>query len=158
MASYPTSVKTWTDRTDGVDEVLAADINTAYAEITAIETQLITAISNYSDSIVGGLSSIDIKQIFVKKIGKMVFVSFYIAGTSNDSSFSFTLPYTSVALPSPLFFVVAGKDNGSWLTTISSGNLNGSASQAVLYKDISGATWTASGEKAVIGQFFYEAT
>jgi len=40
MATYPTGTKTYTDKTDGVDTVLAADINSVQAEITAIETEL----------------------------------------------------------------------------------------------------------------------
>jgi hypothetical protein len=39
-ASYPSSVKTWTDKTDHVDDVFATHINDAYAEIIAIETEL----------------------------------------------------------------------------------------------------------------------
>ena len=36
-ASFPTTVKTWTNVVDGVDNILAAHINDAYAEIIAIE-------------------------------------------------------------------------------------------------------------------------
>jgi hypothetical protein len=39
-ASYPSTIKSWTARTDNSDDVLAADVNTAYLEITAIETAL----------------------------------------------------------------------------------------------------------------------
>jgi hypothetical protein len=37
-ASYPGNIKTWTPRTDGVDDVMAADINSIYEEVTALET------------------------------------------------------------------------------------------------------------------------
>jgi len=40
MASYPTTVKTWAPKIDNVDDVMAADINTAYNEITATQTEL----------------------------------------------------------------------------------------------------------------------
>lgn len=40
MAIYPDNVKQWTPRTDNVDKVVAADVNSAYDEITAIESQL----------------------------------------------------------------------------------------------------------------------
>lgn len=39
-ASYPNSVKTWTDKQDNIDDVFAGDINGAYAEIIAIENEL----------------------------------------------------------------------------------------------------------------------
>lgn len=37
-AVYPGGVKSWIPRTDGVDDVMAADINTLYEEVTALET------------------------------------------------------------------------------------------------------------------------
>lgn len=40
MAIYPDNIKQWASRTDNVDKVVAADVNTAYDEITAIETEL----------------------------------------------------------------------------------------------------------------------
>lgn len=40
MASYPGAVKTWTSVIDNASEVVAADINTLYDEVTAIETEL----------------------------------------------------------------------------------------------------------------------
>jgi hypothetical protein len=45
-ASYPTSVKTWTDVADNTDTVLAAHINEAYEEIIAVETDLINNVGN----------------------------------------------------------------------------------------------------------------
>lgn len=39
-ASYPSSIKSFIYRVDNVDKVVAADVNTAYDEITAIEQQL----------------------------------------------------------------------------------------------------------------------
>ncbi len=43
QASYPSTVKSWTDKQDNVDDVFAGDTNGAYAEIKAIETELIQA-------------------------------------------------------------------------------------------------------------------
>lgn len=40
MAVYPSGIKTWENKTDGTDNVLATHINDAYAEIIAIETDL----------------------------------------------------------------------------------------------------------------------
>jgi hypothetical protein len=39
-AYYPSNVKSWTQRTDLTDVVMAADVNTIYSEVTAIETYL----------------------------------------------------------------------------------------------------------------------
>lgn len=39
-ASYPSSIKSFLYRVDNVDKVIASDVNSAYDEITAIETQL----------------------------------------------------------------------------------------------------------------------
>lgn len=40
MTSYPTSIKTWTARVDAVDDIMAADVNTIYDEVTALETNI----------------------------------------------------------------------------------------------------------------------
>jgi hypothetical protein len=37
---YPTGIQTWTPVADLVDQVKAADVNSVYTEITAIENQL----------------------------------------------------------------------------------------------------------------------
>jgi hypothetical protein len=39
-ASYPSLIKTWTNKQDNIDDVFAGDINGAYDEIKAIETEL----------------------------------------------------------------------------------------------------------------------
>jgi hypothetical protein len=39
-ANYPASVKTFTSKVDNIDAVVAADVNSSYEEITAIETTL----------------------------------------------------------------------------------------------------------------------
>jgi hypothetical protein len=40
MASYPGAIKTFVNKTDGVDIIHAVDVNAPYDEITAIETEL----------------------------------------------------------------------------------------------------------------------
>lgn len=40
MATYPSGLKTYTDKTDGVDFVLAADVNSLQDEVEAIEAEL----------------------------------------------------------------------------------------------------------------------
>jgi hypothetical protein len=46
MAVFPSGIKTWTDRADNVDDVVAADINQAYAEIIAVQNALGINLSN----------------------------------------------------------------------------------------------------------------
>jgi hypothetical protein len=41
-ASYPTSVKSWSDVVDNNDTIMANHINDAYEEIIAIETDLLS--------------------------------------------------------------------------------------------------------------------
>lgn len=40
-ATYPNSVKSWANKVDGVDDIMAAHINEAYDEIIAVETRLL---------------------------------------------------------------------------------------------------------------------
>jgi len=41
MTSFPSSAKSWTALVDGLDQAKAADVNTVYDEVTAIETVLL---------------------------------------------------------------------------------------------------------------------
>lgn len=53
-ANYPVSTKTWVPKVDNVDPVIASDVNTAYLEISAIETTLGTSpttISSWSGTL-----------------------------------------------------------------------------------------------------------
>jgi len=58
MASFPTSVKTWTALVDRTNYPQAADLNTVYDEVTAIETGYLTGTAplNSSASTVASLS------------------------------------------------------------------------------------------------------
>lgn len=114
--------------------------------------------TDYSaSSTIVGFSSFTSKSIFYKKIGKLVFVQFLLAGVSNSTSITFTLPY---AQQSDIeLFIPSGfnKDNGVNNDTVSLVSLAPSASTVVIYKTLSGtSTWTASGNKAVEGQFWYQ--
>lgn len=56
MTSYPSAIKTWTPLVDGVDEAEAANVNTAYDEITAIETKLGVNVQGSETNLVTRLS------------------------------------------------------------------------------------------------------
>ena len=45
MADYPSTIKTFTDVVDGTDDVLATQVNQAYDEIEAIETEIGTDVA-----------------------------------------------------------------------------------------------------------------
>ena len=98
------------------------------------------------------------KYILIKKIGKTVFVTFYIDGTSNDTIVNFTLPYALNNLITANYMIgglcwqtynagVAADVPAAW-------QLSGSI--ITIFKTPSHAAWTATGEKVVSGQFWYE--
>ena len=117
---------------------------------------MVTAVpwTDYSgtSTIVGWSSSTD--AIFYKKIGKLVFVQFYITGTSDDTVVTFTLPYTQQS-DLRLHIPIRAEDNGTdavGLATIAAGN-----STCACFADVALGVWTNSGTKTIWGQFWYEA-
>jgi len=108
-------------------------------------------------STITGWSGFTVKIIRYKKIGKLMWVAFQIAGPSDAATVSFTLPYTAAA--SGLFeFPILVVDNGVTAATPGRGLLLVGASTVNCYKDYTGAAWTASGTKQARGEFWYEAT
>jgi hypothetical protein len=99
------------------------------------------------------------KHINYKKIGKIVFVSFHLEGTSNATSISFTLPYASVSqygsFGGALTFTY---DNTLAKTTAGRVELSSANGQANCFSDANAGTWTASGTKIVTGSFWYQTT
>jgi len=102
-------------------------------------------------STITGWSSFTIKQIYVKKIGKTVFVSYTFEGTSNSTKVYFTLPYdmsnTSYALGS-------GNDNSTG-AVVNLVVIRYTASTINIYATLVSNTWTNSGIKSCFGQFWY---
>lgn len=116
-----------------------------------------TTWTDYSEtSTVTGFSSFSTKSIYYKRIGNLVFVSVYIAGTSNATSLSFTLPHTSQT-GTFIMNSAQGSDNGSGLTSPAMLYMTAATSTVTVYKDFSGATWTGSGTKSASGSFIFEA-
>lgn len=102
-----------------------------------------------------GWSSFTVKHIYTKKIGKTVLVSYYLTGTSNATTTSFTLPYLSASGFQLFSNPAVAEDNGG--TAVAGAvQLNASTQTAICYTNMSTGTWTNSGTKSVIGQFFYE--
>jgi hypothetical protein len=117
--------------------------------------------SDYSaSSTINGWSSFTTKQIYYKKIGKLVFVSFYISGTSNTTGASFTVPYAAVSNTSyfPMLISCFVIDNGINQAYPGLADLGAGSSQVNITKDMTGGAtpFTASGTKQLIGQFWYQ--
>jgi hypothetical protein len=152
-ASYPGSVKSFTTKTDGVDYVMAAHVNEIQDEIAAVETDLLTGLVDYSGlSSVTGWGSFTSKLIWVKMIGKLAYVNFYIDGISNSVSTYFSLPV--IALTGTRYGgTVAACNNG---LTVDGGIwvVAGASALAEFYTNIFGGGWVASGQKIILGQFF----
>lgn len=109
-------------------------------------------------STIVGWSSFTTKLIHTKKIGKIVFVSFILAGTSNATNITFTVPYTSSYLNSfpyyqfPLSFLY---NNSTASVNPGLISLPGNSTTVTVMRDMTAATWTASLIKEVRGHFWY---
>ena len=111
----------------------------------------------FATSTIVGFSAGYSGKIYTKKIGKLVFVHFNIGGTSNATSFTFTLPYAAANLDNVQFPILNIVDNGAGITTCGRGELTKNTGNVTLYKAAQGApTWTATSDKGAVGQFFYE--
>tara|TARA_Y100000296_G_scaffold82959_1_gene112937 strand:- start:1798 stop:3081 length:1284 start_codon:yes stop_codon:yes gene_type:complete len=99
-----------------------------------------------------------VKAIWYKKIGKLVYVSFLITGTSNGMVATFTLPFTSSNSTnySPTF-AVQFVDNSVQSTISGMGNLPSNSATVSIFTNWANAGWTPFNTKTVTGQFVYEA-
>lgn len=108
-------------------------------------------------STIVGWSSFTTKQIRYKVVGNIVYVYFNIQGTSNSTSTTFTLPIQPKLYVST--FGGFGADNGaSQVSVFGQASIPSNTITAFRYTSftVSTTTWTASGTKNIIGQFFYE--
>jgi len=105
-------------------------------------------------STIVGWSSFTRKVLNYVKINKIIYVYFDIVGTSNSVDTTFTLPYT---LPAGTYFInpaIRAQDNGG-ATQSGFASMTGASDLVTCFKDWAGTTWTASGTKRVVGEFFY---
>ena len=89
------------------------------------------------------------------KLGQLVFVTYICQGTSNATTKTFTLPFTSAIYQQ--FAAGQGMNNGVALTTPPRVSLSASNATASLYRDTSGAPWTNTGSFLMVANFFYYA-
>jgi len=126
--------------------------------VTRVYGDLATVpLTDYSAlSSIVGWSSTDAQQIYYKKIGRQVKVTFFIQGTSNSPQVSFTLPFTNaeglIQVPCRVI------DNGVLQLDPGYLNLSAGSNTVVIRKNMQDAAFTASGQKIVLGQFALEAT
>lgn len=103
-------------------------------------------------STIGGFSGTPTQSLTWAQLGKTVFVSVSISGTSNSTAFTFTLP---VAAKDQRVVLGHGMDNGAnagrFIET-AAGSTTASA-----YPTGALGNWTASGTKSVNTYFIYEA-
>ena len=123
--------------------------------VDILETMETTWTDYSATSTIVGWSSFTTKSIYTKKIGKTVFVSYSIAGTSNAATASFTVPYT---IASPNFYSVSGYASDAGGNPVAGNIVVVAGGVAIdLRKDATtNAAWTASGTKMVLGRFSYE--
>jgi len=127
--------------------------------ITGIADIYTTDFTDYSaSSTIVGWASFSNKIIYYKKIGKLVYVAFYINGTSNATTVSFTLPHAHAsavagAFMSPIMTMNSGSySSGPGLLQFTGTTANASQTWNGLW-----SSWTATGSKAIQGNFWYQA-
>lgn len=133
-------------KTFGNDTIHSADVYT-------------TTFTDYSStSTITGWTTFTTKKIFYKKVGKLMFVTFEIGGTSNSTSTSFTLP-NNCNTSAGIQIINYARDN-SGTAVAGTSFMDPNTATLVCIPTVGGSTtgWTNSNTKSVIGQFFYQTT
>ena len=113
---------------------------------------------NYSSSTISGWSSLSVNKIYYKKFGKFCYVKYDLEGVSNATTASFTVPYASSSDGTSGLPFLAGETANNSVYTVAPAELLMFDGTTIVYsfKDSSEAPWTASNNKAIIGEFFYQ--
>ena len=113
------------------------------------------SLTNYeSTSTITGWSSYTYKVIRYRRVGKLIFVYYYIKGTSNSVETKFTLPY--VCNSNINIFSPCSAENNSAITSNVVARMSADSALVTFQPDLNNLNWTNSGTKSVNGQFFYE--
>ena len=157
-ASYPTSIKSFTTKVDGVDDVQADHVNDLQLEVAALETQLLTT-GTWAPTFTG-FSADPANGVYrYLVIGDWVFLDVRMPsnGTSNAVGFTITLPFTAKTITNMAWFSAAvGIDNSATLTTAARAGIASGATVIDLKKDFSGADWTNAGGKRASFSIHYQ--
>ena len=100
-----------------------------------------------------GFSSVLNNIITYKVVGKICHLWFFIQGTSNATSFGFTLPVNEI-LTSQMWFPISVVDNGG-APQVTPGTVSISGTTASLSTDWNGGLWAASLTKGAAGYIAY---
>lgn len=110
-----------------------------------------------ASSTIVGWTTFTTKKIQYKKVGKLIFCMYDIRGASNSTSTTFTLPNNKVNDGAALNFLTRVNDNGG-ANTVAIGSMSGASNVVTFTPSMTGAsnTWTNTGTKNIIGEFWYE--
>jgi hypothetical protein len=156
--TYTSATDIWENKTiiqdsitDGVTTV--APSQNAVFDALALKTDKTSWVDYSASSTIVGWSSFTTRQIFYKIVDNMMFVNFFLEGTSNATTANFTLP-NNVALSSIMLgaFII----NNGGISTNQVGRIDCASGSATInvFRDNTGTAFTASGTKRVQGQFF----
>lgn len=77
-------------------------------------------------------------------------------GTSNATTFTFTLPIVSANVGRLMFHMARVKNNGTTATTAGLVQINQNSITADVFRDFTGTAWTNSGAKTAESSYFYD--
>ena len=103
------------------------------------------------DSTIVGWTSYTQKVIEYRKIGKLVFVNFRIAGESDSVNTSFTVPFNEGHTGDPVNTCLVEDDGTRAISYLSL-----TAGLASFFPAAGVGGWTNTGDKEIYGQFWYE--
>ena len=145
------NVQAYNANLTAIDQALTVASSPTFANLIATIDIYTVARTDYSAiSTIVGWSSFTTKEIFYKRVGGLVFVWFYIYGTSDSTSVTFTLP-VATQLGNPWYSCISQDNGGSLVSAIFS--MTGST--VSVSKDANGGSWTNSGVKRCSGFFCY---
>ena len=134
---------------------LMREIAKLQEQINALRTIEIGGVWQDWTPTVIGWSSISLMNCQYSRIGNFVAVMYQIFGVSDAATIYLDLPFTEDTTPNVGAFAY-GLDNGTALSTPAY-VVTDTVDRVRVYKTAAGASWTASGGKRIVTQFFYKA-
>lgn len=102
-----------------------------------------------------GFSSITTRNVYCTFQGNMVYIDFFVQGTSNATSFTIVLPFI-ITMPNLTLSQICNtnvQNNSAFLAAPGIVQITGAQTRTLLlYTTAPGGAWTASGTKASRGQ------
>lgn len=120
----------------------------------ALKTDKTTWVDYSATSTIVGWGSFTTKQLNYKIVDDMVFIDFYIAGTSNDPVTTFTLPM-NIAETSYSFNCNV-QNNGVVATVVGRAQSASGSNIITFFRDGTAAAFTGSGPKFIRGQMYFK--